>query len=668
METTALTLTSLPSEPASGIQTRSEAQPSGEFAKVLQSQPAPTEKPSGKNSEGQEEDHLPATGKEISVLLFSSLPVLLPEGKSPLGEKGSATASSGSQNLRNNGAPQILNIPIPAAATRDGAAAVVQKEMSDGGAWPAGPTGETPIPEGGQASSSPAEKARTDSLDPRLWHNPEGREGLGGDLKNSAKGDLANFASEFSVKGKDLFPNELDPSDISRPANPKTGDPSGILAAPMERSATGSSGSQNLRNNGAPQILNIPIPAAATRDGAAAVVQKEMSDGGAWPAGPTGETPIPEGGQASSSPAEKARTDSLDPRLWHNPEGREGLGGDLKNSVKGKDLFPNELDPSDISRPANPKTGDPSGILAAPMERSATGSSGSQNLRNNGAPQILNIPIPAAATRDGAAAVVQKEMSDGGAWPAGPTGETPIPEGGQASSSPAEKARTDSLDPRLWHNPEGREGLGGDLKNSVKGKDLFPNELDPSDISRPANPKTGDPSGILAAPGERSTGPHPAGEVRLEGTPGPRQPQKAEVYEQISQKMVWSLGQNEEKFRLTLDPPHLGTIYMEIQRNKEQIKTTLWAENPNTKQILESNQLSIQKIIESEGFSLESFNVFVEQDLGAFQESRERMRNPEPTNSNLTAKANRELGSGPTTPPLFVGGSGGRLRSIDLLI
>ena len=203
---------------------------------------------------------------------------------------------------------------------------------------------------------------------------------------------------------------------------------------------------------------------------------------------------------------------------------------------------------------------------------------------------------------------------------------------------PAEKAQINGPDQRLWHNLEGREELGGDLKNSakvelanfdsefsIKGKDLFQNDLDPSDISRPGNPKTGDLFGSLAAPGERSTGPHPAGEVRLEGTPGSSQPQKAEVYEQISQKMVWSLGQNEEKFRLTLDPPHLGSIYMEIQRDKEQIKATLWAENPNTKQILESNQLSIQKIIETEGFSLESFNVFVEQDLGTFQENRERM-------------------------------------------
>jgi hypothetical protein len=418
METTALTLTSLPSEPATGIQTRIETQPSGEFAKILQSQPAQTEKPSGKNSEGQEEDQLPVTGKEISVLLFSLLPALLPEGQSPSGEKGLGAASSGSQNLGNDGARQILGIPIPEAVTKDGSTAVVQKEMFNG--------------------------------------NP---------------------------------------------------------SSPLEKS------------------FNLGLP------------PNESS----LPAGSTTEILTPGKGTANTFPAEKARINGPDPQRWHNPEGREELGGDPKNSAKAA---------------------------------------------------LANF----------------------------------------------------------------------DSEFSVKGKDLFQNDLDLSDISRPGNPKTGDLFGSLAAPGDRSTGPHPAGEVRLEGTPGSSLPQKAEVYEQISQKMVWSLGQNKEKFRLTLDPPHLGSIYMEIQRDKEQIKATLWAENPNTKQILESNQLSIQKIIETEGFSLESFNVFVEQDLGTFQENRERMNNSEQASSNSTAEMNRASVADPAAPPLFARESRGRLRAINFII
>ncbi len=246
---------------------------------------------------------------------------------------------------------------------------------------------------------------------------------------------------------------------------------------------------------------------------------------------------------------------------------------------------------------------------------------------------------------------------------------------------PAGKARINSLDLRGWHNPDGGEGALEDLNNSTKvepvnfdsefwvtEKDPFQNDSNPGDVSKPENPKTGDLLGRLAGPVDGSGASRPAGEVRLEGTTGPNQLQKPEVSEQISQKMLWSFSQNEEKFRLLLDPPHLGSIYLEIQRDKEQVKATLWAENPHTKQVLEANQISIQKIIESEGFSLESFNVFVEQDLGAFQESRERMRNPESAASNRTAEANREVGDVPTAPPLFVRGSGGRLRSIDLII
>ena len=418
METTALTLTSLPSEPASGIQTRSEAQPSGEFAKILQSQPAQTEKSSGKNSEGQEGDQSSPTEKEIPLILSSLLSGLLGERKSSAGEKGQAGVSSGSQDLWENGAPQISNLPLPPEGAEPGLTAAAQKG--------------------------------------RFNENP---------------------------------------------------------SAPLEKS------------------FNLGVS------------PNEVS----FPSGSAAEILTPGKGAANSLPAEKAQIGGPDQRFWHNLEGREELGGDLKNSAK------------------------------------------------------------------------------------------------------VELANFDS-------------------EFSIKGKDLFQNDLDPSDISRPENPKIGDLFGSLAAPGERSTGPHPAGEVRLEGTPGSSRLQKAEVYEQISQKMIWSLGQNEEKFRLTLDPPHLGSIYLEIQRDKEQVKATLWAENPHTKQILESNQISIQKIIESEGFSLESFNVFVEQDLGAFQESRGGMNNREGKSSDSAAEMNRAPARDSNSPPLSAKAIGEWHQAIDLII
>jgi hypothetical protein len=248
--------------------------------------------------------------------------------------------------------------------------------------------------------------------------------------------------------------------------------------------------------------------------------------------------------------------------------------------------------------------------------------------------------------------------------------------------SPGEKGQTHIGDPQVRQNPEGGEELWRNVKALEKGgpanfdsefsardKDLFLKELKLSEISSPGNPRTESLAFHPVPPAERSEALRPAGETRFEGPLGASQSRKADVSEQISQKMVWSLGQNEEKFRLTLDPPHLGSIYLEIQRDKEQVKATLWAENPNTKQILESNQISIQRIIETEGFSLESFNVFVEQDLSAFQESRERMlRSPEAQASNPPVEVKGELGGGSTAPALLGKRSGGGLHAIDLII
>ena len=418
METTALTLTSLPTETAPGNPAQIQAQPSGEFAKILQSQPAQAENPGEKTSEDREGDQLPAADKEITNQWFSVPSPLLPEGQSPSGEKGLGAVSSGSENLGNDGAAQIFAVPIPEAMIKDGSAAGVQKD-----ALPENP-------------SSPLEKS-------------------------------------FNLG---LSPNESS------------------------------------------------LPTRSTR-----------------------ELLTPGKETANFLPAETARINGPDPRLWHNPESGGESGGDLKDPVKTE----------------------------------------------------------------------QANFASG---------------------------------------------------FSIKGKDLFPSDLPTVEISKPGSSKAEGLLGNPAAPAEHSAAPRPVGEIRLEGTSGSNQPQKEEVYEQISQKMVWSLKQQEEKVRLILDPPHLGSIYMEIQRDKDQVKATLWAENPHTKQILESNQLSIQKIIETEGFSLESFNVFVEQNLGSFQESRERMGSPESEISNPTAEADRALGPGPTAPSPFIRESSGRLRSIDLII
>jgi flagellar hook-length control protein FliK len=86
---------------------------------------------------------------------------------------------------------------------------------------------------------------------------------------------------------------------------------------------------------------------------------------------------------------------------------------------------------------------------------------------------------------------------------------------------------------------------------------------------------------------------------------------------------------NEERIRITLEPPELGQVFLEIDRHKEHIKTTLWTDNPTAKASLETSQGEIQRIIESEGFKLEKFDVFMQQDPGWFQGRRENPGKPD---------------------------------------
>ena len=97
-----------------------------------------------------------------------------------------------------------------------------------------------------------------------------------------------------------------------------------------------------------------------------------------------------------------------------------------------------------------------------------------------------------------------------------------------------------------------------------------------------------------------------------------------EIYQQIGKQALWSIKNGEEKIKLALDPPHLGNIYMEINRDKENIKATLWTDNPVTKEILETHQIQLQKILREDGFKLENFNVLVQQDMGSFQQQEEK--------------------------------------------
>jgi hypothetical protein len=107
-----------------------------------------------------------------------------------------------------------------------------------------------------------------------------------------------------------------------------------------------------------------------------------------------------------------------------------------------------------------------------------------------------------------------------------------------------------------------------------------------------------------------------------------------EMYQQISKKIIWSVKNNEEKVKLTLDPPDLGNIYMEISKDKGNIKAVLLTNNVMTKEILEANQSQLHRILKEEGFKLEKFEVFTRQDMESFRERGETLNDHSPWAKN----------------------------------
>jgi flagellar hook-length control protein FliK len=95
----------------------------------------------------------------------------------------------------------------------------------------------------------------------------------------------------------------------------------------------------------------------------------------------------------------------------------------------------------------------------------------------------------------------------------------------------------------------------------------------------------------------------------------------ANLYQQISEKVTWSIKNNQERIRLNLEPPELGNLYIEIKRERGQVKATFWADNLLTKEILEKNQGILQNALKGSGLQLENYEVFVQKDFGSFQGS-----------------------------------------------
>jgi hypothetical protein len=101
--------------------------------------------------------------------------------------------------------------------------------------------------------------------------------------------------------------------------------------------------------------------------------------------------------------------------------------------------------------------------------------------------------------------------------------------------------------------------------------------------------------------------------------------EEGEVLQHISNGMIRSFNQRGERIELALQPPELGNLFIEMKREKGNIKAILWTDNHQTKAILETGQAQLCKILKEDGLTLEKFDIMFDQDTRSFHE---REKNP----------------------------------------
>jgi hypothetical protein len=123
-------------------------------------------------------------------------------------------------------------------------------------------------------------------------------------------------------------------------------------------------------------------------------------------------------------------------------------------------------------------------------------------------------------------------------------------------------------------------------------------------------------------------------QIRVEGLPAERSvegPLKGSaewtkealsVYQQFSKGLLRTLQHGGDRIQMTLNPPQLGNLLLEINRDRNSVTAHLWTDSPRTKELLDFSQGQLQKTLELDGFKLDRFEVLVQSDLKSFQEER----------------------------------------------
>jgi len=189
---------------------------------------------------------------------------------------------------------------------------------------------------------------------------------------------------------------------------------------------------------------------------------------------------------------------------------------------------------------------------------------------------------------------------------------------GSSTDSPTLLGFDEKLDILLGQNSTGEEVAGQSLNDEFTGFGSPASEKNGAKaVAGGENHPAKDPFGLNELFGSLKPS-TVAEENGIQQKPPLSKTEHPGLYQQIAEKVIWSIRNNQEKIRLTLEPPQLGNLFIELHRNKEEIKATLWADNSKTKEILENNQFQLQKALEGHGFKLEQYEVFVQQDMGSF--------------------------------------------------
>jgi hypothetical protein len=221
-------------------------------------------------------------------------------------------------------------------------------------------------------------------------------------------------------------------------------------------------------------------------------------------------------------------------------------------------------------------------------------------------------------------------------------------QGAEGSAAPQEPSRTDLPKGGERHNLQAssRNGFGEGIENFDPGKEpLDPNfsinsekpweqtsnlvqaekiaqssteakHLENSPKIHPESPENGNLINTLAG-NSKSIGVEQEGAIQSRPSVMAKEPPS--LIQHIADRMIWSVKNNEERIHLTLEPPQLGNLSIEIHKEKNQIQATLWADNALTKEILESSQSQLRKTLEVDGFQLVNYDVLVKKDMGSFQ-------------------------------------------------